>query len=176
MNVWHDIDSKRINIDDFIVAIEISKGSKNKYELDKATGLIMLDRILYTSTRYPANYGFIPKTYADDDDPLDVLVLCSESLVPLSLVRCYPVGVIRMKDSNANDDKIIAIPFGDPNWNCYNEIGELPPHLAAEIEHFFQVYKNLEHKETSNIEVLDKEEAKKIIATSIENYQKRFKM
>lgn len=176
MNVWHDIDSKRINIDDFIVAIEISKGSKNKYELDKATGLIMLDRILYTSTHYPANYGFIPKTYADDDDPLDVLVLCSESLVPLSLVRCYPVGVIRMKDSNANDDKIIAIPFGDPNWNCYNEIGELPPHLAAEIEHFFQVYKNLEHKETSNIEVLDKEEAKKIIATSIENYQKRFKM
>lgn len=176
MNIWHDIDSKRINVDDFVAAIEISKGSKNKYELDKATGLIMLDRILYTSTHYPANYGFIPKTYADDDDPLDVLVLCSESLVPLSLVRCYPVGVIRMKDSNANDDKIIAIPFGDPNWNCYNEIEELPPHLAAEIEHFFQVYKNLEHKETSNIEVLNKEEAKKIIKESILNYQKRFKM
>lgn len=176
MNIWHDIDSKRINVDDFVAAIEISKGSKNKYELDKATGLIMLDRILYTSTHYPANYGFIPKTYADDDDPLDVLVLCSESLVPLSLVRCYPVGVIRMKDSDANDDKIIAIPFGDPNWNCYNEIEELPPHLAAEIEHFFQVYKNLEHKETSNIEVLNKEEAKKIIKESILNYQKRFKM
>lgn len=176
MNIWHDIDSKRINVDDFVVAIEISKGSKNKYELDKATGLIMLDRILYTSTHYPANYGFIPKTYADDDDPLDVLVLCSESLVPLSLVRCYPVGVIRMKDSNANDDKIIAIPFGDPNWNCYNEIEELPPHLAAEIEHFFQVYKNLEHKETSNIEVLNKEEAKIIIQDSIVRYQKRFKM
>ena len=176
MNIWHDIDSKRINVDDFVAAIEISKGSKNKYELDKATGLIMLDRILYTSTHYPANYGFIPKTYADDDDPLDVLVLCSESLAPLSLVRCYPVGVIRMKDSDANDDKIIAIPFGDPNWNCYNEIEELPPHLAAEIEHFFQVYKNLEHKETSNIEVLNKEEAKKIIKESILNYQKRFKM
>lgn len=176
MNIWHDIDSKRINIDDFVVAIEISKGSKNKYELDKATGLIMLDRILYTSTHYPANYGFIPKTYADDDDPLDVLVLCSESLVPLSLVRCYPVGVIRMKDSDANDDKIIAIPFGDPNWNCYSEIEELPPHLAAEIEHFFKVYKSLEHKETSNIEVLNKEEAKKIIKESILNYQKRFKM
>lgn len=176
MNIWHDIDSKRINVDDFVAAIEISKGSKNKYELDKATGLIILDRILYTSTHYPANYGFIPKTYADDDDPLDVLVLCSESLVPLSLVRCYPVGVIRMKDSDANDDKIIAIPFGDPNWNCYNEIEELPPHLAAEIEHFFQVYKNLEHKETSNIEVLNKEEAKKIIKESILNYQKRFKM
>lgn len=176
MNVWHDIDSKRIQVDDFIVAIEISKGSKNKYELDKATGLIILDRILYTSTHYPANYGFMPKTYADDDDPLDVLVLCSESLVPLSLVRCYPVGAIRMQDGNANDDKIIAIPFEDPNWNTYSDIEELPPHLSAEIEHFFQVYKNLEHKETSNIEVLNKEEAKKIIKKSIENYQKRFKI
>ena len=100
MNIWHDINPERINLEDFIAVIEISKGSKKKYELDKETGLIILDRILYTSTHYPANYGFIPRTFADDGDPLDVLVLCSEELEPLSLVRCYPVGVVRMIDDN----------------------------------------------------------------------------
>ena len=94
MNIWHDIDKNRIKPEDFYAVVEISKGSKNKYELDKSTGLIMLDRILYTSTHYPANYGFIPLTYAKDFDPLDVLVLCSEPLIPMSLVRCYPIGVI----------------------------------------------------------------------------------
>lgn len=176
MNIWHDIDSKRINVEDFVAVIEISKGSKKKYELDKATGLIILDRILYTSTHYPANYGFIPRTYAEDEDPLDVLVLCSEELEPLSMVRCYPVGAIRMTDDNASDDKIIAIPFKDPNWNTYQSIEELPPHLAQEIEHFFQVYKNLEHKETTNIEVLTKEQAKEIILQSIKSYEKRYKL
>lgn len=97
-NIWHDIDPKRITPEDFIAVIEISKGSKKKYELDKATGYIILDRILYTSTHYPANYGFIPRTYADDKDPLDVLVLCSEALEPMSLVRCYPIGVIVRQD------------------------------------------------------------------------------
>ena len=176
MNIWHDIDSKRINEEDFVAVVEISKGSKKKYELDKATGLIILDRILYTSTHYPANYGFIPRTYAEDDDPLDVLVLCSEDLEPLSMVRCYPVGAIRMTDNNESDDKIVAIPFKDPNWNTYKSIDELPPHLAQEIEHFFQVYKNLEHKETTNIEVLSKEEAIKIINQSIKNYEKKFRV
>ena len=109
MNIWHDINPERICVDDFVAVIEISKGSKKKYELDKETGLIILDRILYTSTHYPANYGFIPLTYADDNDPLDVLVLCSEDLEPMSLVRCYPVGVVRMIDNNAKDDKIIVM-------------------------------------------------------------------
>ncbi len=176
MNIWHDIDSKRIKSEDFVAVIEISKGSKKKYELDKATGLIILDRILYTSTHYPANYGFIPRTYAEDDDPLDVLVLCSEELEPLSMVRCYPVGAIRMTDNNESDDKIVAIPFKDPNWNTYQSIDELPPHLAQEIEHFFQVYKNLEHKETTNIEVLSKEEAIKIINNSIISYEKKYRV
>lgn len=175
MNIWHDIDKNRINVDDFVAVIEISKGSKKKYELDKETGLIILDRILYTSTHYPANYGFIPRTYAGDLDPLDVLVLCSEELQPMSLVRCYPVGVVRMIDNNAKDDKIIAIPFKDPNWNTYQQIEDLPPHLSEEIEHFFQVYKTLEHKKTTNIEVLGKEEALKIIKESIENYENKFK-
>ena len=107
MNIWHDIDPKRITPDEFIAVIEIPKGSKQKYELDKKTGLLILDRILYTSTHYPANYGFIPHTLADDGDPLDVLVLCSESLLPLSLVKVYPIGVITMNDNGKNDEKII---------------------------------------------------------------------
>ena len=113
-NIWHDISPKRINSEDFICVIEISKGSKKKYELDKETGFILLDRILYTSTHYPANYGFIPRTYGDDNDPLDVLLLCSEPLEPLTLVRAYPIGVIKMIDNERNDEKIIAIPFNDP--------------------------------------------------------------
>ena len=113
-NIWHDINPQRISPDDFIAVIEIEKGSKNKYELDKETGHIILDRILYTSTHYPANYGLIPRTWADDGDPLDVLVVCAEPLKPLSLVRCYPIGVIKMLDSGKLDEKIIAIPFGDP--------------------------------------------------------------
>ena len=103
MNIWHDISPKRIKTDDFCAVIEITKGSKAKYELDKETGLLFLDRILYTSTHYPANYGFIPRTYAEDHDPLDVLVLCSENIHPLSLVRCYPIGVISMEDNGSKD-------------------------------------------------------------------------
>ena len=111
MNIWHDVDPSRISPTDFLAVIEISKGSKNKYELDKATGTLILDRVLYTSTHYPANYGFIPLTYSEDNDPLDVLVLCTEPVVPLTLVRCYPIGVIMMQDSNEMDYKVIAIPY-----------------------------------------------------------------
>ena len=119
MNIWHDIDPKRITPTDFMALIEIPKGSKNKYELDKETGLVMLDRVLHTSTHYPANYGMIPRTYADDYDPLDVLVLCSEPLHPSTLVRCYPIGAIKMLDNGRADEKIIAIPFSDPTYNVY---------------------------------------------------------
>ncbi len=107
----------------------MKKGSKNKYELDKQTGALRLDRILYTSTHYPANYGFIPRTYADDSDPLDVLVLCSEPIRPMSLVRVYPVGYFTMRDNGAMDDKILAIPFGDPMYNGYHDLSELPVHI-----------------------------------------------
>ena len=123
-NIWHDISPKRISPADFVAVVEISKGSKKKYELDKETGLIILDRVLHTSTHYPANYGFIPRTYGDDLDPLDVLVLCSEPLEPLILVRCYPIGVISMIDSGRNDEKIIAIPYSDPTYNSYHDISE----------------------------------------------------
>ena len=173
-NIWHDISPKRITPEDFICVIEISKGSKKKYELDKETGYIILDRILYTSTHYPANYGFIPRTYGDDNDPLDVLLICAEPLEPMSLVRAYPIGVITMIDNGHKDEKIIAIPFDDPNYNQFKNIDELPIHLFEEMRHFFTVYKSLENKETAVNEVMNKDEAKKIIAESIDNYIEKF--
>ncbi|MEG0156573.1 MAG: inorganic diphosphatase, partial [Anaerovoracaceae bacterium] len=152
-SIWHSMDANRINPDDFMAVIEISKGSKKKYELDKETGLIVLDRILYTSTHYPANYGFIPRTYGDDNDPLDVLVLCTEEIDPLCLVRCFPIGVINMVDNGKADEKIIAIPFNDPTFNEFRDISELPSHRFSEMRHFFQIYKELEGKDTAVEEV-----------------------
>ncbi len=173
-NIWHDISPKRINVDNFIAVIEIEKGSKKKYELDKETGLIILDRILYTSTHYPANYGFIPRTYGDDLDPLDVLVLCSEPIEPLTLVQCYPIGVISMIDNGRNDEKIIAIPFNDPTYNTYQDISELPSHIFEEMRHFFTVYKALENKTTAVNEISGAEEAKRIIQEALDRYVQTF--
>lgn len=170
MNIWHDISPNRITKNDFFAVIEIEKGSKMKYELDKKTGFLMLDRVLYTSTHYPANYGFISRTYADDGDPLDVLVLCSESIEPLALVKCYPIGVISMLDNGALDDKIIAIPFNDPTYNSYKDVSELPKHVFDEMSHFFTVYKSLEGKETVIDEVKGKDDAVKIIERCIDRY------
>ena len=173
-NIWHDIDPRRITPEDFICVIEIPKGSKKKYELDKETGYIILDRILHTSTHYPANYGFIPRTYGDDNDPLDVLLLCSEVLEPLTLARAYPIGVIKMIDNGRSDEKIIAIPFNDPTYNTYKSISELPPHIFNEMRHFFEVYKNLENKTTAVDEVTGREDSLKIIESAIENYNQNF--
>lgn len=173
-NIWHDISPKRINPEDFVCVIEISKGSKKKYELDKETGYIMLDRILYTSTHYPANYGFIPRTYGDDKDPLDVLLLCSEALEPLSLVRAYPIGVISMIDNGRSDEKIIAIPFSDPTYNHYTDIDQLPSHIFEEMRHFFKVYKNLENKETAVNEVSGRDDAVRVISDAIDSYIENF--
>ncbi len=173
--IWHDINPDRVKPDDFIAVIEISKGSKNKYELDKETGLIILDRVLYTSTHYPANYGFIPRTYSDDKDPLDVLVLCSEPIESLALVRCYPIGVMLMQDGGDMDYKVIAIPFNDPTWNIYKDITELPPHIMDEFSHFFRVYKQLEGKVTAVFKVKNREFAELIIRDNIDEYNKRFK-
>ena len=151
MNIWHKMNPKRITPDDFIAVIEIPKGSKNKYELDKETGLI-------------------PRTYADDNDPLDVLVLCSETLFPMTLVRCYPIGVIRMLDQGHRDDKIIAIPFDDPNYNSYTDIADLPRHIVEEMMHFFSVYKELEKKSTAVDEFGDANSAREIIRADIDRY------
>jgi inorganic pyrophosphatase len=170
MNIWHDIQPERINPDDFVAVIEIPKGSKCKYELDKFTGLLSLDRVLYTSTHYPANYGFIPRTFADDGDPLDVLVLCSEPIYPLTLIRVYPIGVMRMLDGGKMDDKIIAIPFSDPSYFGIQSIDELPAHIFDEILHFFSVYKQLENKQTNVQSLFGPTEARKIICDAIHCY------
>ena len=171
MNIWHDINPKRITAGRFYAVIEISKGGKNKYEMDKETGLLKLDRVLFTSTHYPANYGFIPRTYAKDGDPLDVLVLCSETIMPMTLVECKPIGVLKMIFDNKDDEKIIAVPVGDPNYSGYNDIKELPKHRFDEIRHFFQVYKMLEKgKETQIKSISGAEKAKEVVQLSIESY------
>ena len=174
MNIWHNIDPASIKPERFMAVIEIPAGSKKKYELDKNTGLLRLDRILYTSTHYPPNYGFIPRTYADDGDPLDVLVLCSENILPQSLVRCYPIGVISMLDQGKNDDKIISVPFKDPLYNTYHDIFELPQHVMDEMAHFFTVYKALEKKDTIIDEIRGPKEAKEIIQRALDSYIDNF--
>ena len=174
MNIWHDINEDRIKKDDFISVIEITKGGKNKYELDKETGMLKLDRVLYTSTHYPANYGFIPRTYGDDDDPLDVLVLCQENIEPLTLVECTPIGALIMVDSEQKDEKIIAVAKKDPSLNMYNDISELPIHISEEIRHFFEVYKQLEDKQTEVEEFVGRTEAENIIEKAIISYKEKF--
>ena len=174
MNIWHDIDPSFISPETFMAVIEIPAGSKKKYEMDKKTGILRLDRILHTSTHYPANYGFIPRTYADDHDPLDVLVLCSETLDPMIMAQCYPIGVVRMMDGEEMDDKIIAIPSKDPTWNFYKDLTQLPPHIMDEIKHFFEIYKSLEHKHTATSDILGPEDARRIISECMDIYQRHY--
>lgn len=174
MNIWHDMNPALIKPQDFYAVIEIPKGCKCKYELDKETGLLLLDRVLYTSTHYPANYGFIPHTYADDGDPLDVLVLCSEPIYPMTLIRVYPIGVMRMIDGGKMDDKIIAVPLSDPTYLGITSIDELPAHIFDEIMHFFTVYKQLENKQTAVKSLFGKETAERIIWDAIQGYNEKF--
>ncbi len=174
MNIWHDIDPREITADEFVAVVEIPKGSSCKYELDKNTGLIKLDRVLYTATHYPANYGFIPRTFADDGDPLDVLVLGDVSVYPLTLIRVRPIGVMRMLDSGALDDKIIAVPVANPNYTGVTSIDELPAHIFDEIMHFFSVYKQLENKQTAVKELFTTDEAKQIIREAMESYDRKY--
>ncbi|HIS99071.1 MAG TPA: inorganic diphosphatase [Candidatus Faecaligallichristensenella faecipullorum] len=174
MNIWHDLSPEQVKPENFTAVIEISKGSKVKYELDKETGLLRMDRVLYTATHYPQNYGFIPRTYGEDNDPLDVLVLCSEPILPLTMVQCYPIGVIQMVDNGSGDEKIIAIPFSDPTYSGYQSIDDLPRHVFNEMEHFFTVYKQLEHKQTSVNPVMGRARAVEIIASAMERYREKF--
>lgn len=176
MNIWHDISDSRIKPEKFIAVIEIPKGGKQKYELDKATGMLKLDRILYTSTHYPANYGFIPRTLADDGDPLDVLVLCTEQLQPMCLVECYPIGIFSMTDDDELDEKVIAIPFDDPQMNQWQDMSELPSHIFTEISHFFSVYKSLEHTDTSLQEVENAAAAREVVHKCLEAYKIHFRI
>lgn len=174
MNIWHRADPSRITPSNFLACIEISKGSKNKYELDKYSGALILDRVLYTSTHYPHNYGFIPRTYAGDGDPLDVLVLCSEPIVPLALVECFPIGMLEMTDSGEVDTKIIAIAKNDPVFNSFQDIKQVPDHILKEMQHFFKVYKELEGKETVVDKIHGKAIAMEVIEACIKAYEKKF--
>ena len=174
MNIWHDINGERINKDRFVSVIEIQKNGRNKYELDKETGMLKLDRVLYTATHYPQNYGFIPRTYAGDGDPLDVVLLCHEEIVPMTLVESYPIGVLKMIDNGEEDEKIIAIPVDDPYLNGYKNITDLPTQSLDEIMHFFEVYKQLEGKVTTVDKMLGREDAEAIIEKCISNYKAKF--
>jgi inorganic pyrophosphatase len=159
-------------IDDFVpVVIEIPKGSKLKYEIDKTTGLLMLDRVLYSSVHYPANYGFIPQSHADDGDPLDVLVLMQEPVVPLTIVRARAIGGLRMRDDKGADDKIIAVAVDDPAFNHYTDRGQLPPHLVVELDRFFRDYKILEGKASEVDRPYDRAEALAVMQAALAAYR-----
>lgn len=171
--IWHSVAKSRITPKEFLACIEISAGSKNKYELDKETGALILDRILYTSTHYPHNYGFIPKTLAEDGDPLDVLVLCSEPILPLATTVCYPIGILEMIDSGKRDEKIIAVCAHDPLYNVYKDICQLPEHIAEEIKHFFRVYKELEYGKSTEVgDIRGRDAAMAAIEKDIVAYEK----
>ncbi len=154
--------------------IEIPKGSKAKYEIDKASGLIKLDRVLFSSVMYPANYGFIPQTYCDDKDPLDILVLCSVDVYPLTIIEAKVIGVMHMVDQGEQDDKIIAVANHDMSVNYIDDLSELPPHAMTEIVRFFKDYKALEDKKVSIEHLLGKRYAHKVIEESLALYQKTF--
>lgn len=175
MNLWHSISKKHVKPDEFYVCIEISADSSMKYELDKETGALRLDRILSTATHYPHNYGFIPRTLGDDGDPLDVLLICSRPIVPLSIARAIPLGMIVMEDSGRNDEKILAVCPDDPMYGGYTSLDDLPPHVSQEIAHFFAVYKGLEpHKWTEVGPTLGKEDAIRTVKEAMDRYNEHY--
>jgi inorganic pyrophosphatase len=174
LNPWHDVELGESPEEQFNAVIEIPRGSRSKYELDKETGLLRLDRILYSAVHYPANYGFLPKTYCDDGDPLDALVLCQEDLVPMCIVSARPIGVITMTDEKGEDDKIIAVCADDPEYNHFRDVGELPPHRLRALKQFLLDYKTLEHKQVNVDDLRPREDAKRVIRAAIELYAARF--
>jgi len=172
MHPWHDpqVDEARIATA-FPVIVEIPKGSSNKYELDKETGLLRLDRVLYSAVHYPADYGFIPRTYCDDGDPLDVLVLGNEPVFPLTIVQARAIGVMRMRDEKGIDDKILAVSVHDPSFADYTDKGQLPVHIFRQVRQFFEDYKVLENKQVVVEDLLGPDEALRIVKEALEMYR-----
>lgn len=175
MHAWHAVEVGTHAPEEVNAVIEIPKGSKIKFELDKKSGLIKVDRILFSSVHYPANYGFIPRTYCDDKDPLDILVLGQEPVPPLALMTAKPIGVMRMVDQGEADDKIIAVHSHDPEYAHYDSIESLPPHRMVEVRRFFEDYKVLESKSVVIEKFGDRAEAHRVIQASIALYLKNVK-
>ena len=171
MHPWHDIPVDLSRLEDaFPAVIEVPRGSKNKYELDKTTGFLKLDRVLYSAVHYPANYGFIPRTYCDDGDPLDVLVLGQEPVYPLTIVAARAIGVMRMRDDKGIDDKIIAVSVNDPAYSGYTDFAQLPAHVMREMKRFFMDYKVLEGKQVVIEDPLGPAQAHEILLDALELY------
>jgi inorganic pyrophosphatase len=170
MHPWHDI-YPGSDAPSFVRSIiEIPKGSKGKYELDKDSGLLRLDRVLFSSVHYPANYGFIPRTYCDDHDPLDILVICSIDVIPMSIIEAKVIGAMEMIDGKERDDKIIAVARNDMSVNYINDLSELPPHTLVELKRFFEDYKMLEHKDVIVDQFIEREQAYDIIIEGLNLY------
>ena len=169
---WHDISPGRDIPDEFETVVEIPSGSSIKYELDKMSGLIRLDRMLYSAVYYPANYGFIPQTLAEDDDPLDVLVLCKEPVVPLTLMHSRPIGLMTMLDEGKRDHKIIAVATADPEYNHYKDADDLPPHRLMQIGRFFKDYKTMEGKAVEVDEIQPADACPAIIEDALARYSR----
>ncbi len=173
-HVWHDLSAGSDVPKEFNTVIEIPLGSNVKYELDKPSGLIKMDRVLYSAVYYPANYGFIPRTLAEDDDPLDVLVLCQEPVTPLTIVQARAIGVMTMADAGKPDHKIVAVATKDPEFNGYHEANEIPPHKLRMIRRFFEDYKQLEGKAVEVEDIQPAETAYPIIQAALAYYSKTF--
>lgn len=170
---WHDVPVGAKAPEEFYAIVEIPKGSKVKYELDKDTGLLLVDRVLYSSVVYPANYGFIPRTLGDDEDPLDMLVLMQEPVQPLSLLRVRPIGMMPMIDNGENDEKIICIHLDDPEYSAFEHYDQLPPHRIDELQRFFQDYKKLENKEVEVGDFSDPADAIETVRYAMDLYDKQ---
>lgn len=174
MNPWHSVDLGDNVPHEVNGIIEIPKNTRAKYELDKESGLLKLDRVIYSAMHYPENYGFIPQTYCDDKDPLDIVILSQIEVVPMCIVKAKVIGVMRMLDGGELDDKIIAVAANDMSVNHINDIDELPPHFVKELQNFFEDYKKLEKKTVVVEEFQDKKTAQQILLQSIEDYKKKF--
>jgi inorganic pyrophosphatase len=174
MHPWHDVELGEEAPEILSALIEVPMGSNVKYELDKSSGLLKVDRTLFSSVHYPANYGFFPQTYGYDNDPLDVLVLGQEAFVPLCIVRAKPIGLMKMIDQGQSDDKVIAVHFDDQEYKHYQSIHELPPHRLAQVKRFFEDYKALENKTVSVGGFLGPEEALLVIKEAIAFYKENF--
>ncbi|MBO4764019.1 MAG: inorganic diphosphatase [Candidatus Methanomethylophilaceae archaeon] len=172
--ILHDLPKDRVKPEKFTAVIEIPKGSKVKYEIDEDTGMLALDRILSTATAYPWNYGYIPRTFAFDGDPLDIVLICTETLYPNTLVECKPIGLLKMIDGGDQDDKVITVATKDRYLRDIESVDQLPKHIVDELKHFFSVYKALEGKVTETKEMLGPDAAKDMVSVCMKRYREKF--